>query len=150
MVRRTLSQMIPKYRNQPLRPVDAEEDFNPTTSVLPSSIELFHFYRQIFAQCAKLSTGVRLLDLSRVFATHLDSYAETVLTAYLTPAEKALSLPTEEVATVLNTADYCNSTTKQLQDRIKAERGFKCHFRPFDERGDNPSEDPHKCIALCF
>lgn len=112
--------MIPKYRNQPLRPPDAEEDYNPVSSVLPSSIELFHFYRQIFAHCAKLSTGSKLLDLSKTFAHYLDNYAETVLAAYLTPAEKAAALPIEEVATILNTADYCHTTTIQLQDRIKA------------------------------
>lgn len=123
---RTLAQMIPKYRTQPLRPPESEEDvFNPSSSVLPSSIEIFHSYRQLFAQCAKMSTGSKLLDLSRVFAKHLDSYAETVLLPHLS-GPNALSL--EEIATILNTADYCQTTTTQLSDKIK--QRIDAPFRP--------------------
>ncbi|KAI5788374.1 Vps53-like protein [Geopyxis carbonaria] len=128
---KTLSQMIPKYRNQPLRPPDSEDDFNPASSVLPSSIELFHFYRQIFAQCAKLSTGSKLLDLSKTFGKYLDEYADSVLMTYLTPLERASTLPIEEIATILNTADYCNTTTSQLEQKIRSRID-----KPLDEKID--------------
>ena len=123
--------MIPKYRTQPLRPPDsADEDFNPASSVLPSSIELFHFYRQTFAQCAKLSTGAKLLDLSGIFAKYLDDYADSVLSSYL-KADRASTLLIEEIAVILNTADYCHSTTLQLEERIKSRID-----KPLDERID--------------
>jgi hypothetical protein len=75
-----LASMIPKYRNQPLLPPD--EEFS-SQAVIPSSIELFHFYKTTLAQCAKLSTGERLLDLSKTLAKYLDEYAQQVLLHYL-------------------------------------------------------------------
>lgn len=127
-----LSQMMPKYRGQPLRPPDsAEEDYNPTFSVLPSSMETFHFYRQTFAQCAKLSTGPKLLDLSKIFAKYLDEYADSVLSAYLNPPERAAALPVDQIVVILNTADYCHNTTAQLEDKIKSRID-----KPLDERID--------------
>ncbi|KAI5858605.1 Vps53-like protein [Tricharina praecox] len=126
---KTLSQMIPQYRSQPLRPPNSpEEDFNPASSVLPSSIELFHFYRQTLAQCAKLSTGAKLLELSRIYGRCLDEYADTVLASYLNTSER---LPVEEIAVILNTADYCHTTTAQLEERIRSRID-----KPLDERID--------------
>lgn len=113
---RQLSQLIPKYRQQPLRPPDADED-TPLSSVLPSSIELFHFYRQTFSQCAKLSTGNNLLELSKTFSKYLDAYADSVLSRQLS---STTSHTLNDIATILNTAEYCHTTTEQLQDRIKA------------------------------
>jgi len=110
--------MIPKYRTQPLRPGD--EDFTPSSSVLPSSIELFHFYRLSLAQCAKLSTGSKLLDLSKIFAKYLDQYADSVLLNYFPPMEKAGALAGEDIVVVLNTADYAHATTQQLEDKVKS------------------------------
>lgn len=110
---RQLSNLIPTYRAAPLRPPDED------VTVLPSSIELFHFYRLTLAQCAKLSTGSKLLDLSHTFAKYLDEYADVVLLHYFTP-DKTSSLAAEDVVIVLNTADYCHVTTLQLQEKIKS------------------------------
>lgn len=108
-----LATMIPKYRNQPLLPAD--EEFSPQ-AVIPSSIELFHFYKTTLAQCAKLSTGERLLDLSKTLAKYLDEYAQQVLLHFLqTPGGPSL----ENVILVLNTADYWHTNTQQLEDNIK-------------------------------
>lgn len=121
---RQLSSMIPKYRSQPLRPQD--EEFTPS-AVHGSSVELFQFYRQSLAQCAKLSTGSKLLDLSLTFAKYLDQYAENVLMRFL-PGEKTgpISLATnstqpsfQDISIILNTADYCNTTTSQLSEKIR-------------------------------
>ncbi|KAG9240861.1 Vps53-like protein [Calycina marina] len=108
-----LMTMIPRYRNQPLIPAD--EEFNPQ-AVIPSSIELFHFYKTTLAQCAKLSTGERLLDLSKVLARYLDEYAQQVLLHFLqTPGGPSL----QNIILVLNTADYWHTNTQQLEDNIK-------------------------------
>lgn len=118
--------MIPKYQARPLRPAD--EEFSPSAVHAPST-DLFNFYRLTFAQCAKLSTGSKLLDLSQVFARYLDQYAENVLSRFL-PGEKTgpISLtsssssqpPLEELSVIINTADYCQSTTSQLSEKIQS------------------------------
>ncbi|KAI9759638.1 MAG: hypothetical protein M4579_002206 [Chaenotheca gracillima] len=112
-----LSQMIPKYRQQPARPPD--EDFS-AESVITSSGELFHFYRLTLAQCAKLSTGSRLIDLSKTFARYLDEYAEQVLLNYLRDRPGGQGPPLEDTILVLNTADYCHITCGQLEEKIKS------------------------------
>jgi len=110
---RQLQSMIPKYRSQPLLPPD--EDFTPQ-AVIPSSIELFHFYKLTLAQCAKLSTGERLLDLAKLLAKYLDQYAQQVLLHFLqTPSGPTL----QDAVLVLNTADYWHTSTGQLEDNIK-------------------------------
>ncbi|KAL3425716.1 hypothetical protein PVAG01_02507 [Phlyctema vagabunda] len=108
-----LATMIPKYRNGPLIPPD--EEFSPQ-AVIPSSIELFHFYKLTLAQCAKLSTSDRLLDLSKTLAKYLDEYAQQVLFNFL-QAPGGASL--QNIILVLNTADYWHANTQQLEDNIK-------------------------------
>jgi vacuolar protein sorting-associated protein 53 len=44
-------------------------------AVLPSSTELFYFYRQSLEQCAKLSTGKALFDLCTLHKKWLRIYA---------------------------------------------------------------------------
>ena len=117
---RQLSTMIPKYKSRPLRPTD--EEFSSSAVHAPST-ELFNFYRLTFAQCAKLSTGSKLLDLSQIFAKYLDQYAETVLLKFLPPEKSGTSSSQpsiEDLSIVINTADYCHATTSQLSEKIKS------------------------------
>jgi hypothetical protein len=108
-----LAAMIPKYRTAPLLAPD--EEFSPQ-AVIPSSIELFHFYKTTLSQCAKISTGERLLDLSKLLGKYLDEYAQQVLLHLLQipggPSVKATVL-------VLNTADYWHTNTQQLEENLK-------------------------------
>jgi hypothetical protein len=113
---RQLSLTIPRYRSQPLR--NPEEEFH-SQMVIPSSTELFHSYRVTLAQCAKLSTGARLLDLSRTFAKYLDAYAQQVLTSSLM-ARSVGGISIEDSIIILNTADYCYQTSLQLEEKIKS------------------------------
>ena len=116
-----LQTMIQKYRQQPLRPPD--EDVN-SQQVVASSTELFNFYRHSLAQCAKLSTGQPLSELSRVFAKHLEHYSQQVLLFHIserptggTPSR----MPTiQDLVLVLNTADYCYATCMALEEKIKS------------------------------
>ena len=113
--------MLPKYRQQPPKPAD--EEFSPQM-VMSSSTELYSFYRLTFAQCAKLSTGASLVELSKVFAKYLDQYAHQVLLYHISerPSGQTPSKfpSTEDSIIVLNTADYCFNTCNQLAERIKA------------------------------
>lgn len=107
---------MPKYRQQPLR--NTEEDFSHQ-AVLPSSTELFHFYRLTLAQCAKLSTGTRLLELSTTFAKYLDHYGQQVLYYSLSERSGVQGPTVEDAILILNTADYCYVTCNQLEEKIK-------------------------------
>lgn len=110
-----LSSMIPRYRSQPLLPPD--EEFSPQ-AVVPSAIELFHFYKLTLSQCAKLSTSERLLELSKVFSKYLDEYAQQVLLQILQTGGQR-SPPVQDVVLVLNTADFWHVNTNQLEENIK-------------------------------
>lgn len=116
-----LAGLIPQYRQKPIRPPD--EEFS-SQQVIASSTELFNFYRLSLAQCAKLSTGQPLVDLSKVFGRYLDQYAQQVLLFYISekPSGGTPSrIPTvEDVIVVLNTADYCYQTSNSLEERIKS------------------------------
>ena len=120
--------MIPTYRQQPPRPPD--EEFS-SQMVISSSTELFSFYRLTLAQCAKLSPGARLVELTKVFAKYLDQYAQQVLLYYMSERPTGQSpsklLSIEEIILVLNTSDYCFNTCNQLEGKIKSriEEGFK-------------------------
>jgi hypothetical protein len=108
-----LAGMIPKYRNQPILPPD--EEFS-SRAVIPSSIELFHSYKTTLVQCAKLSTGERLLDFTKILAKYLDEYAQQVLLNFL----QTSACPTlHNIILVLNTADYWYKNTQQLEENIK-------------------------------
>lgn len=113
---RQLAQLIPKYRQQPLR--NGEEEFSPQ-AVIPSSTELFHFYRLTLGQCAKLSTGSRLLELSNTFAKYLDQYGQHVLYYILSERSGPQGPSVEDAILVLNTADYCYQTCNQMEEKIK-------------------------------
>ncbi|KAK3714728.1 Vacuolar protein sorting-associated protein 53 [Vermiconidia calcicola] len=110
-----LATLIPKYRQQHIR--HPEEEFH-SQLVIPSSTELFHQYRVTLAQCAKLSTGGRLLELAQTFSKYLDMYSQQVLSYYL--ADKTGGPSIEDAIIILNTADYCYQTTNQLEEKIKA------------------------------
>ena len=107
---------MPKYRQQPLR--NPEEDFSHQ-AVIPSSTELFQFYRMTLAQCAKLSTGTRLQELSMTFAKYLDQYGQQVLYYFLSEKAGAQGPSVEDAILILNTADYCYMTCNQLEEKIR-------------------------------
>ncbi|KAK1755257.1 Vps53-like protein [Echria macrotheca] len=112
---KALAAMIPKYRSQPLLPPD--EEFS-SQAVIPSAIELFHFYKVTLSQCAKLSTGERLLDLTKTLAKYLDEYAQQVLLIILQRTGPQ-SPSIQDIVLVLNTADFWHTNTNQLEENIK-------------------------------
>ncbi|KAM0747619.1 hypothetical protein T439DRAFT_305380 [Meredithblackwellia eburnea MCA 4105] len=99
---------------------------NPS-SVLPSSTELFYFYRETLEKCAKLSTKSPLLELSKVYGRWLKVYGEDVLggslVRYDTGRRSGEGRPNiQELQTaclVLNTAEYCHETAAQLEERLQ-------------------------------
>lgn len=112
---KALATMVPKYKNGPL--IDEDEEFSPN-AVIPSAIELFHFYKITLSQCAKLSTGERLFDLTKTLAKYLEEYAQQVLLGFLQRGGPQ-GPPVQDTVLVLNTADFWHQNTVQLEDNIK-------------------------------
>ena len=118
---RDLAKLMAEYRQRPAKPLD--DDFHPE-QVISSSTELIKFYQLSLSQCAKLSTGKPLLSLTNVFGKYLESYSQSVLLPHISesPGKATPSrVPTvEDVILALNTADYCYTTSNQLEEKIKA------------------------------
>ena len=87
-------------------------------TVLVSSTELFRFYRQALERCAQLGDHAPLRELGRVFAKWLQRYASEVLRPALHTQGSADAAETHRVCIALNTADYCITTTTQLEQRL--------------------------------
>lgn len=110
-------QLASKITQYKAPPAPSEEEAEAPT-VLPSSADLFIFYRHVLAQTAKLSTGGALLDLSKLFAKYLNIYSNQILRTTF-PEKLATEDDIRTVALVLNTADYCFNTTSQLEERVE-------------------------------
>lgn len=82
---RRLGSSLPRTSNS----LDGSPDVsNPSSqeahhTVLPSSTELFYFYRQTLEQCATLDRGETFEQLTKVYAKWLVRYREDVLKAGL-------------------------------------------------------------------
>ncbi|KAK0551814.1 Vacuolar protein sorting-associated protein 53 [Tilletia horrida] len=97
-------------------------------TVLPSSTELFFYYRQTLENFSRLSNGESFAKLCAVFRKWLTVYAEDVLRPALMRSEPSRrSLDSTRTSTadaqrwclVLNTADYCATTTTSLEGKLK-------------------------------
>lgn len=80
---RLLSDMIAGWRNNKVSGEDlrahSDHEQHSATNVLPSSTELFYFYRETLERCAQLSTKATFLELCSVYKKWLKVYAEEVL-----------------------------------------------------------------------
>ncbi|KAK0462599.1 Vps53-like protein [Desarmillaria tabescens] len=110
-------------------PIDADDNGSPL-AVLPSSTELFYFYGQSLEQCAKLSAGQPLFDLCSLHKKWLKIYAEDVLIASLKrppfTSQGRRSMESRydanamyQASLVINTADYCQATALELEQKIR-------------------------------
>ncbi|KAI9263263.1 Vps53-like protein [Phascolomyces articulosus] len=141
----TLTSMINSYVES-----DMNADDDGSMVVLPSSTDLFYFYRETLVQCAKFSTGKAFYDLCQLFAKHLHAYCNVVLLGGVSRNEKNSNLSTENlrfITLALNTADYCCMTTSQLEGKLKekvdAEYQEKVSF-------DSVKESFMSAISLCI
>ncbi|KAI5477878.1 GARP complex subunit Vps53 [Pseudohyphozyma bogoriensis] len=119
---KTLAEMIQGFTSSR---ISISPSDNPS-AVLPSSTELFYFYREALEKCAKLSVRQPLLDLTKVYRKWLKIYAEDVLGGSLVKFDRRSSgegrPSTRELHTaclVLNTAEYCQETAAQLEESLQ-------------------------------
>jgi len=111
-----LAGMIEGYKTS-----DHQLELDASTVVLPSSTDLFYFYRETLVQSAKLSTGKAFFDLCNLFGKHLDNYCANVLLGNL-PRDDKKPMESEQIrfaCFILNTADYCGITTLQLEEKLR-------------------------------
>ncbi|WVQ99621.1 hypothetical protein IAU59_006758 [Kwoniella sp. CBS 9459] len=127
---RAISDMLSAYRGSRSRSslegaMQTESD-TPMPTVLPSSTELFYFYGQTLEQCEKYTKGEPMRKLSRVFAKWLKIYSDDVLLAGMKrePGRRSLEgrdnlQEVKNACIILNTAEYCQNTSLQLEERLK-------------------------------
>ncbi|MBW0469863.1 hypothetical protein O181_009578 [Austropuccinia psidii MF-1] len=143
-----LSEMFNNFRSKLPKPAtfsDVALDDRPA-AIIPSSMELFYFYRSTLDQCASLSNKAPFLDLCQVYKKWLKVYSEEILTTSLSATMNYMTTiggvsterPSGEFApsstdgsrlirtsvllcacAVLNTADYCAETSQQLQNKLQ-------------------------------
>ncbi|KAJ3379710.1 Vacuolar protein sorting-associated protein 53 [Lobulomyces angularis] len=149
---KALSEMMQQYREQPIETSDqqANED-----SVLPSSTDLFYCYRQTMVQFSRFSTGKPFLDLSKLFKKWLSIYSELLLSKL--PREDLKKISEEEIrvtCVIINTADYCTSTTAQLEEKLaeKINVEFKTLVNLNSEREEfiNVTSSALKILVKCI
>ena len=81
MILRNLSELLNKF-------IGDMKSYNPSVGdggsvAFPSAADLFIFYKKCLVQCASLSTGPPLLELTSIFQKYLREYSERVLTPYI-------------------------------------------------------------------
>lgn len=105
-----------KFKGQPLTDAEAR------VQVLSSATDLFYFYRETITQAARFSTRQPFWDLTQLLAKRLNTYSDHVLSSRLSqitgPGEDGSS-GIKETCYLLNTADYCLTTTGQLETRLE-------------------------------
>eukprot|EP00112_Aurelia_sp_Birch-Aquarium-sp1_P023247 Seg685.3 transcript_id=Seg685.3/GoldUCD/mRNA.D3Y31 product="Vacuolar protein sorting-associated protein 53-like" protein_id=Seg685.3/GoldUCD/D3Y31 len=122
-----IEKFIQDFKSQGIPKSESDGD----NTVLPSAGELFVFYKKCMVQCALLSTGTPLLSLASLFQKFLKEYANRLMTANLPKATSGLAsiLKDSEIkfnaeekrltCSILTTAEYCQETTEQLQEKLK-------------------------------
>lgn len=125
---RTLGEMLDGYV-QEARAAVADGDgrggeditANGPAKVLPSSSDLFLFFKNCMVQCTAMSARDPLWQLYKLFGTSLDQYAARVLTGSLPRTHDGRLSRRHEygVCTILNTAEYCLETTGQLETKVR-------------------------------
>ncbi|WRT66449.1 uncharacterized protein IL334_003407 [Kwoniella shivajii] len=127
---RAIADMLSAYRGSRSRSsmegaMQTETD-TPVPTVLPSSTELFYFYGQTLEQCDKYTKGEPMRKLGKVFGKWLKIYSDDVLLAGLKKEPGRRSIEGKDnlqelknACIILNTAEYCQNTSLQLEERLK-------------------------------
>ncbi|GAA5897830.1 Vps53p [Sporobolomyces salmoneus] len=116
-----LSEMVRSFTSSR---ISSSPSDNPS-AVLPSSTELFYFYREALDRCARLSVRQPLLDLCKVYRKWLKTYAEDVLNSALIKFDRRSGegrpnlQELQTACLVLNTGEYCLETAAQLEESLK-------------------------------
>ncbi|XP_039748041.1 uncharacterized protein LOC120625145 [Pararge aegeria] len=136
-------------------------------AVMSSCADLFLFYKKCLAQCAALSTGEPMLELSGVFGKYLREYAGVLQAALPRAAAGVPALVSNlhtllrddasaqrytrpelcKITSVITTSEYCLETTVHLEQKLKE----KIAPALADKIDLTPEQDLfHKMISNCI
>ncbi|XP_055846832.1 vacuolar protein sorting-associated protein 53 homolog [Episyrphus balteatus] len=146
----------------------------PKTFLLPSSGELFIFFKKSIIQCVQLRNNQYLYELGRLFKKYLGMYGRRVLEPIISKkndhqnflqcsmsnlqnkvfsnfiSEEACHRLTkaelQQICCVLTTAEYCLETIPQLENKLK-EKLATVYFHKFDMSEEK--ELFHRIISNC-
>ena len=103
---RVLNEKLESYKAQPIQ---ADDNF-----ILYSSTDLFVFYMQTLANCSRISIQKPFLDLIKMYQKWLDIYKDILLSKLPREDKKPTDDDIKSTCFIVNTADYCASTTSQV------------------------------------
>ncbi|KAG9316811.1 Vps53-like protein [Chiua virens] len=116
----------PTTTSTPRASLSAPDEPEPAPIVLPSSTELFYFYAQSLDQCAKLSIGQAFFDLCSVQKKWLKIYAGSPqIQSRKSMDSRFDKTELQQACLLINTADYCQTTAAELEEKIKEKIGEK-------------------------
>lgn len=96
---------------------NGEEDVRVGTT-LPLAEDLFVFIKGSLKRSLRLSQQDVLLDMAGVWRSHLIHFSQSIVAVLPTPAVNALEV--RRACIVLNTADFCQTTSKDLAEEVCA------------------------------
>ena len=112
---KNLNDMVEKFKQITTL---SDEDLN--TGVFSASTDLFFFYKQTLINMSKLNTGKPFADLCQLFGKWLINFCDA-MSAKIPKDER--KTPTNDdikmTCIILNTAEYCQNTTSQLEEKIQ-------------------------------
>ncbi|OUM58524.1 hypothetical protein PIROE2DRAFT_16165 [Piromyces sp. E2] len=110
---KAISSMLNTYRSKAILENDQ------SALLLSSGTELYIYYRQALNQLSKMSNSKPLFDLYNIFGKYLLNYSN-FMSSKLPKDDRKVAVETElRICTlILNTSDYCYTTTSQLQSKI--------------------------------
>ncbi|ORX86055.1 hypothetical protein BCR32DRAFT_290282 [Anaeromyces robustus] len=110
---KAISSMLNTYRMKPILENDE------SAMLLGSGTELYMYYRQALNQLSKMSNTKPLFDLYNIFGKYLLNYS-SFMSSKLPKDDRKTAVENEiRICTlILNTSDYCYTTTSQLQSRV--------------------------------
>lgn len=110
---KAIESLLNTYKSKPIL------DNDQSAVLLASGTELYIYYRQALNQLSKMNNAKPLFDLYNIFGKHLLSYSN-FMTSKLPKDDRKSAVESDiSVCTlILNTSDYCYTTTTQLQSKI--------------------------------
>lgn len=122
---------------------NGEDDVRVGTS-LPIAEDIFVFIKESLKRAVRISQQDVLLDMAKVWRTHLQQFAAQITTVLPNPAVTSLEM--RRACIVINTADLCQSTSQDLGEQVCARSEAPPAEVAFDEVVDAFSQLYSKAI----
>ncbi len=96
-----------------------DQKVNEDEQILSSSTDLFLFYSKTLTNCARFSTRKTFLDLCKMYQKWLHEYNKVLISRLnFGDKQKLTEFDVTSICIIVNTADYCRLTSKQLENKL--------------------------------